>query len=82
MAHFVVVFPGLCGPTCIFWANLTPCSLKTRPKCEKAAREALRAGLTPVIDRTNVDPKQREAFLKVRRTGLRPGSRGSARRSG
>lgn len=39
--------------------------LKSRPKCEKAAREALIQGLTPVIDRTNVDTKQRESWLRI-----------------
>ena len=39
--------------------------LKSRPKCEKAARVALAQGLTPVIDRTNIDSKQRESWLKI-----------------
>ncbi len=39
--------------------------LKSRAKCEKAAREALAQGLTPVIDRTNVDTKQRESWVRI-----------------
>ena len=41
--------------------------LKTRPKCEKATREALAEGRSPIIDRTNVDQKQRESFLNIAR---------------
>jgi hypothetical protein len=39
--------------------------LKTKPKCEAAARDALARGFSPVIDRTNVDAKQREPWLKI-----------------
>ena len=39
--------------------------LKSRPKCEKATREALAAGRSAVIDRTNLDTKQREAWVAI-----------------
>ena len=76
-AQVVLVLVGLpgAGKSTLFAALQAGCPgryvrvcqdvLKTRPKCEKAAREALKQGLTPVIDRTNVDPKQRENFLKI-----------------
>eukprot|EP00979_Chaetoceros_neogracilis_P009663 scaffold2192_cov268-Chaetoceros_neogracile.AAC.65 len=39
--------------------------LGTRPKCEKATREALSQGKVPVIDRCNFSPLQRESFLLI-----------------
>ena len=39
--------------------------LKSRPKCEKATREALAAGRSAVIDRTNLDAKQRESWVAI-----------------
>lgn len=47
------------------WVRVCQDVLKTRPKCEKAAREALKQGLSPIIDRTNIDPKQREHWVKI-----------------
>ena len=37
--------------------------LKTKPKCEKAAKAAIDEGKVAVIDRTNVDAKQREPWV-------------------
>lgn len=39
--------------------------LKTKQQCEKAAVSALARGLSPIIDRTNVDTKQREPWVSL-----------------
>ena len=40
-------------------------ALGTRPRCEKLARSTLAAGVSAVIDRTNIDAKQRGHWLKI-----------------
>jgi predicted kinase len=39
--------------------------LKTKPKCEKAAKAAIASGQVAVIDRTNVDAKQRQPWVEL-----------------
>jgi len=39
--------------------------LRSRPRCEKLARSTLAAGGSAVIDRTNIDAKQRGHWLKI-----------------
>jgi len=49
------------------FARINQDELKTRAKCERACREALANGLSPVIDRCNFSPDQREHFLAIAR---------------
>lgn len=49
------------------WTRCCQDELKTRRKVEAAAREALQAGVCPVIDRTNVTADQRATWVDIAR---------------
>jgi predicted kinase len=39
--------------------------LKSRIQCEIACRQAILSGRVPIIDRCNINPKQRQSFLRI-----------------
>jgi hypothetical protein len=47
------------------WERINQDSLKTRQKCEAAARTALQLGKNVIIDRCNFDERQRDTWLQI-----------------